>query len=132
GNVRQSLRRGRHRRARRSPHQVMRIIGVLDVMAGQVVRGIVGQRHLYRPWMSPLAGSSDPLAVARAFRDRFDISEIYVADLDAIAGGSPNLALIRSLQNDGVRLWVDAGIRTADDIEPLRRAGVARIVAGLE
>jgi phosphoribosylformimino-5-aminoimidazole carboxamide ribotide isomerase len=110
----------------------MRIVPVLDVMAGQVVRGIAGQRELYRPWRSPLVGSSEPLDVARAFRDRFGLSEIYVADLDAILGKSPNLPLLRSLHDDGFRLWVDAGIRTAGDVVPLRQAGVARVVAGLE
>ena len=110
----------------------MRIVPVLDVMADQVVRGIAGERHRYRPWRSPLASSSDPLPVARAFRDRFDLSEIYVADLDAILGGSPNLPLLHALKEDGFRLWVDAGIRTAVDAEPLRQGDVARIVAGLE
>jgi phosphoribosylformimino-5-aminoimidazole carboxamide ribotide isomerase len=110
----------------------MRIVPVLDVMAGQTVRGIAGERHRYRPWITPLAGSSEPLLVARAFRDRFGLAEIYVADLDAITGGPPNLALVRALQDDGFRLWVDAGIREAGDVEPLRHAGVARIVAGLE
>ena len=33
---------------------------------------------------------------------------------------------------DGFRLWVDAGIREAADAGPLRRAGVKRIIAGLE
>jgi phosphoribosylformimino-5-aminoimidazole carboxamide ribotide isomerase len=110
----------------------MRIVAVLDVMAGQVVRGIAGQRERYRPWLSPLAGSSEPLDVARAFRERFGLIEIYVADLDAILGAPPNLPLLRSLQDDGFRLWVDAGMRMAEDVVPLREAGVARIVAGLE
>ena len=117
---------------KRTPREAMRIVPVLDVMAGQVVRGIAGERHRYRPWSSPLAESSDPLTVARAFRDRFGLSEIYVADLDAIIGGSPNLPLLSALQDDGFRLWVDAGMRQSVDVEPLRQAGVARIVAGLE
>ena len=108
----------------------MRVIPVLDLMSGHVVRGIAGQRHLYRPWISPLANSSDPFAVARAIRDRFGLTTLYVADLDAIAGAAPALELYRQLQDDGFRLWVDAGIREAIDLEPLR--GVDRIVAGLE
>ena len=110
----------------------MRIVPVLDVMAGHVVRGIAGERHRYRPWRSPLVESADPLDVARAFRARYGLAEIYVADLDAILGGPLNLPLLRALQDDGFRLWVDAGIRTAIDIKPLRQAGVARLVAGLE
>jgi hypothetical protein len=66
----------------------MRIIPVMDLMAGQVVRGIAGRRAEYRPLVSPLCGSSAPLEVARAFRG-LGFSEMYLADLDAIAGATP-------------------------------------------
>jgi len=45
----------------------MRIIPVIDLMHGQVVRGIAGQRHTYQPIQSRLVASADPMAVARAF-----------------------------------------------------------------
>ena len=67
----------------------MRVIAVLDIMGGVVVRGIAGRRSEYRPIRSSLCSSSEPAAVARAIVERFGLQEFYIADLDAIAGGEP-------------------------------------------
>jgi phosphoribosylformimino-5-aminoimidazole carboxamide ribotide isomerase len=108
----------------------MHILPVLDLKGGQVVRGIAGRRDQYAPIRSALTASSEPLDVARAFRDRFGLTGLYVADLDAIAGAPPALPLYRALTADGFRLWVDAGVRREEDAEPL--ADLAGIVVGLE
>jgi phosphoribosylformimino-5-aminoimidazole carboxamide ribotide isomerase len=110
----------------------VRVLAVLDLKAGQVVRGVGGRREEYRPVVSQLATSSDPLEVASAFMDRLGLSELYVADLDAIAGGEPALATYAALRALGCVLWVDAGLRAAADVEPVLAAGVERVVAGLE
>ncbi|HYT92444.1 MAG TPA: HisA/HisF-related TIM barrel protein [Gemmataceae bacterium] len=110
----------------------MRIVPVLDVMNGQVVRGVGGRRAEYRPIVSRLTDSAAPLAVARAFRERFGLTHFYLADLDAIAGAAPTLPTYADLHADGFSLWVDAGIRRATDAVPLARAGIDGIVAGLE
>jgi phosphoribosylformimino-5-aminoimidazole carboxamide ribotide isomerase len=108
----------------------MRVLPVLDVKAGQVVRGIAGRRHEYAPIRSPLTASGEPLAVARAFRERFGLTELYLADLDAIAGAAPALPLYRALTAQGFALWVDAGVRQAEDAEAL--AELVGLVVGLE
>lgn len=110
----------------------MPILPVLDLRHGQVVRGVAGRRAEYRPIVSQLTASTEPLAVAQALRAHFGQTELYVADLDAIAGAPPALVLDRALQADGFRLWVDAGLRTEADAAPLLEAGVATLVAGLE
>lgn len=89
----------------------MRVIPVLDILRGQVVRGIAGRREDYRPIQSRIVDSSDPLDVARAFRTHWGLSELYIADLDAIAGSAPKYELYEQLSSDGFRLWVDFGIR---------------------
>ena len=104
----------------------MRVLPVLDLMGGHIVRGIAGRRAEYRP----LAGSSDPPAVARGFRRDFGLATLYLADLDAIAGNPPSLAVYEHLTADGFTLWVDAGLRGPSDAKPL--LGVHRLVAGLE
>src|SRR5262249_37669965 len=110
----------------------MRVIAVLDLKGGVVVRGIGGRRDEYRPVVSTLTTSSEPLAVAEAVRARLGLDEFYLADLDAILGGSPSLELFGHMRERGFRLWVDAGIRAAEDAAALEEAGVERIVAGLE
>jgi len=110
----------------------MRILPVLDLLEGRVVRGVAGQRERYRPIESTLTAGCDPLRIAEAIRSRFGLSELYVADLDAILHGRPNLHVLRSLGEAGFTLLVDAGLRRHEDAAPLRSAGVERVVAGLE
>src|SRR5438128_4087097 len=101
----------------------MRVIPVLDLLGGQVVRGVAGRRHEYRPVVSRLTPSAQPLDVARAFRAAFGLTELYLADLDAIAGAAPALPTYVTLQSAGFRLLVDAGVRAAADAGPLAEAG---------
>jgi phosphoribosylformimino-5-aminoimidazole carboxamide ribotide isomerase len=110
----------------------MRIIPVLDVQAGRVVRGIGGRREEYRPILSKLASSSDPVDVAVAFRSHLNVTQLYLADLDAIAGSPPALATYAVLQSNGFRLWVDAGVHDAKSAAVIAAATVEGVVLGLE
>jgi phosphoribosylformimino-5-aminoimidazole carboxamide ribotide isomerase len=110
----------------------MKIIPVLDLRGGQVVRGVAGRRQEYRPIVSTLVQTSVPLCVARAVRDHFGLCDLYLADLDAIAGQAAAIGTFTALRADGFRLWVDAGIRTDRDARPLIDIGVESIVVGLE
>ena len=102
-----------------------------------VVRGIAGERAEYRPIQSALVEGAAPVDVATAFRDTFGLSDVYLADLDAIAGAEPAWPLYAALLELGLRLWVDAGIGEPDRaaaLASLQTSGrqLARIVAGLE
>ncbi len=110
----------------------MRIVPVLDVMHGEVVRGVGGRRQEYRPIVSRLTSSSRPLDVANALASHFGCRELYVADLDAIGGGEPFWSLYSDLHEQGFRLWVDAGIRRMAQTHRLADAGIDSILAGLE
>lgn len=110
----------------------MRVLPVLDVMGGHVVRGVGGQRQEYRPVRSRLTASSRPLEVAQAFRDQLGLEEIYLADLDAIAGAEPAWSIFAGLRERGFRLWVDAGVRTLTRACQLVEAGSDDIIVGLE
>jgi phosphoribosylformimino-5-aminoimidazole carboxamide ribotide isomerase len=105
---------------------------VLDVRGRVVVRGVAGRRSEYRPIVSRLSASADPLVVARVFRERFGFTELYLADLNALAGAPPALDLYAALRSQGFTLWVDAGIRDAPTAGPLAASGVDYLVAGLE
>ena len=111
---------------------IVRVIPVLDLKAGMVVRGVAGEREKYRPIVSRLVSSSAPREVASALQTLFGLQEFYIADLDAIGGAPPALSIYAGIQSLGVNLWVDAGIRVMQQITPLLEAGVATVVVGLE
>jgi phosphoribosylformimino-5-aminoimidazole carboxamide ribotide isomerase len=115
----------------RSLSRPLRILPVLDLMGGLVVRGVAGRRQEYAPIVSRLTSSAEPVAVAAAFRDAFGFDELYLADLDAIGGKPPAWDIIAELLRLGFRLWVDAGPGN-DHAATLAKLGVQRIIAGLE
>src|SRR5260370_41727564 len=75
----------------------MQVLPVLDLLNGVVMRGGAGRRSEYRPVVSHLVASAEPLAVAEAFRTHFGLNELYLADLDAIAGRELSLPAYRAL-----------------------------------
>jgi phosphoribosylformimino-5-aminoimidazole carboxamide ribotide isomerase len=110
------------------------ILPVLDLMHRQIVRGIAGQRDEYRPIVSQWVDNAEPLAVARALRAQFGFDEFYLADLDAIRTGQPASDIYEQLKQDGFRLWIDSGLRTARDdaFAALQATNATSIVVGLE
>lgn len=87
----------------------MRIIPVIDLKGGAVVRAVAGVRRRYRPVRSVLAADSRPLTVATAFREAgFDT--VYVADLDALGGASPDWDALQQIAARGLDIWLDAGV----------------------
>lgn len=111
---------------------MVRIIPVIDLKAGTVVRGVGGRREEYRPIKSKLVEKPDPLEVARAFRDQLGLSEIYLADLDAIAGKPPALAMYQKILELRCALWVDAGVRNLATATVLANTGIEQVVVGQE
>jgi phosphoribosylformimino-5-aminoimidazole carboxamide ribotide isomerase len=87
----------------------MRVTPVIDLMNGQVVRAVAGHRSEYRPIYSLISADPRPATVARALVDRFGFETVYVADLDAIQGGKPNVEAWETIKNAGLKLWLDAG-----------------------
>jgi phosphoribosylformimino-5-aminoimidazole carboxamide ribotide isomerase len=88
----------------------LRVIPVIDLLHGQVVRGVAGQREKYRPIVSQLVDSAEPAAVATALAREFAATEVYVADLDAITRHSPSHQSWQSIAQSGLQLCLDAGI----------------------
>jgi phosphoribosylformimino-5-aminoimidazole carboxamide ribotide isomerase len=109
-----------------------RIIPVIDVLRGRAVHARGGRRDDYGPVRSVLRPGSDPIALAAAFRDVLGLAEIYLADLDAIAGAPPSVGLYRDLADLGLSTWIDAGLRDGSGVAPLLASGVGRVVVGLE
>ena len=93
----------------------MLLIPVIDLMRGQVVRAVRGDRQSYRPMVSKLCDGSDPLEMARALCRHCASSRLYVADLDALTGGVAQVDIVRALLRamPALELWLDAGFADA-------------------
>lgn len=116
----------------RPPTSDLRILPVLDLLNGVVVRGVGGRRNEYRPVESVLTTSAQPLDVARAFRERLGLTTLYVADLDGILHHRSNVEVFQRLAADGFELWIDGGLRSFEDVNRLLQAGAAKVIVGLE
>ncbi|MFK7817782.1 MAG: HisA/HisF-related TIM barrel protein [Planctomycetaceae bacterium] len=110
----------------------MRIIPVIDLLGGIVVRGIGGMRDKYRPITSSLVDSTAPLEVARALTAFTGSNYIYVADLDAIRTGMLSRDVLAELVEDGFQLLLDAGAFEFRQVQLLMDLGVQEVVVGLE
>jgi phosphoribosylformimino-5-aminoimidazole carboxamide ribotide isomerase len=109
----------------------MRVIPVIDLKSGAAVHAVRGERERYRPLRSEIAAGSDPVEITRAFRAALGLDELYVADLDAIAGGAVQVKLIAALAAEA-RLMVDAGVTEPATARRLLGLGAARVVIGTE
>jgi phosphoribosylformimino-5-aminoimidazole carboxamide ribotide isomerase len=88
-----------------------RLIPVLDVMGGGVVRAVGGIRENYQPIACPETGSRKPFDMASALLQIARANELYVADLDAITKGHGVSPAVRTiLEMWDVPTWLDAGI----------------------
>lgn len=110
----------------------MTIVPVIDVLDGLVVHAIAGRRDSYRPIETPLSDTSNPLEIASAFHREFGFNELYLADLNGLLYGRPDLELLRSLAGAGFDLLTDVGLREKDQAGQLFDAGVRQVVAALE
>jgi phosphoribosylformimino-5-aminoimidazole carboxamide ribotide isomerase len=109
----------------------MRVIPVIDLKGAVAVHAVRGQRERYRPLRSEIVAGSDPVQVTRAVRNALGLDELYVADLDAIAGGSADRATIAALAREA-RVMVDAGVTGVAEAGRLLELGAARVVVGTE
>ncbi len=98
----------------------VRVVGVIDLKEGAAVHAVRGERERYRP-------IGEALSVAR----RFGLDELYVADLDAIAGGAVQSETIAALARMA-RVMVDAGVSEPERARALLDLGVDRVVVGTE
>jgi HisA/HisF family protein len=97
----------------------MKLIPVVDLMQGQVVRAVRGDRAAYRPIVSQLCAGSDPVTVATAMCKHCaqgqPHQQLYIADLDALLGRPAQVAVLRTILHalPDLELWLDAGFASA-------------------
>ncbi|HMD89077.1 MAG TPA: HisA/HisF-related TIM barrel protein, partial [Anaerolineaceae bacterium] len=111
----------------------MRLIPVIDLKAGLVVHAVKGERENYQPLQSILCDGPEPKEVARSFRDKLGLTEIYIADLDAIQGTGNHKQIISSLVNqEEMQVLLDAGAGDPQAVHSLLELGVKKVIIGAE
>ncbi len=92
---------------------MFRIIFVLDILNGNAVHAVRGERAKYQPVSgSRICDSSSPLDIISALAPK----EVYVADLDRLQHLGDNFELIQKI-SAMAKTMVDAGVEDMDDIE---------------
>jgi phosphoribosylformimino-5-aminoimidazole carboxamide ribotide isomerase len=116
---------------------IVKILPVIDLKGGLVVRGVAGKREEYRPVVSKLTSDATPRGVARAFRELVGAKDVYVADLDAIGGAEPDWKSLEQIAVEGLKVWLDCGVGNVERAKLIaeyasRSGSLAAIVVGLE
>jgi HisA/HisF family protein len=110
----------------------LKVIPVIDILNGKVVHAVKGKRSEYKPLQSILTDSTEPVAVAKAFKN-IGFTELYIADLDAIIDCSTSFTLLKQIVDEtGLNLMVDAGITSLERAKTLLDNGVSRVIIGTE
>lgn len=123
----------------------MRVIGVIDLRNGRAVhaRAATGDgsvaaaeaaRRAYQRIDTALGRHvrGDARALAGAYVDLLDLTEIYVADLDAILDGVPPSVLVEQIAGLGVPLWLDAAVSSVGSALHAVELGASQLIVGLE
>lgn len=113
---------------------IVHIIPVIDLLHGQVVQAIRGQRQHYRPIQSQLTSSHALYDVVAAILQAYACDCVYIADLNALLQDPTQpdhrheiATTMRAFPE--LQWWVDAGIRTTVQLEAWRALGVRPILA---
>jgi phosphoribosylformimino-5-aminoimidazole carboxamide ribotide isomerase len=110
----------------------LKITPVLDVLGGVAVHAVRGRRKDYQPLKSVLCASSEPVDVAAALKT-LGFSMLYMADLDAITGGHPNLSMFtRIADKTGLELMVDAGVTSLEAAKKVLNSQTSKVIIGTE
>jgi uncharacterized protein related to proFAR isomerase len=88
----------------------------------------------YRPIVTALASSSNPVDVAKGLYKFYPFRKFYVADLDGIEGRGRNVHLVPSLSAAlrNAEIWIDAGTASRSAARAVLAAPVTTLVVGTE
>lgn len=113
---------------------MLRVIPVIDLLAGEVVHARRGDRANYRAVQSVLCRGAQPEAVLGGLLTLAPFSTVYCADLDAIQGRGDHRATLRRLRAafPEVEFWVDAGLHDADSLRRWHDEDLGRPIVGAE
>ncbi len=109
-------------------------MGVVDLLAGRAVHARGGTRGNYRPVQKVASTSIEPgdaVAMAQTYAN-LGITEMYVADLNAILGREPQDEAVGALAKSGLPCWLDAAASSVNAARHALDLGASRVIVGLE
>jgi len=110
-----------------------KVIPVLDILKSTAVHAIKGERAEYKPLVSKLIKSSNPLEIIQLLNSKYSISEFYIADLDAIINQNPSIQLLNSiLKIPKIKIMIDPGIVNTEDVIQYSEYNINKLIIGLE
>ncbi|GAA5510359.1 HisA/HisF-related TIM barrel protein [Novipirellula caenicola] len=92
------------------------IVAVVDLKSGLAVHAVAGKRTAYQPIAIQGEADGDPFSLIAHYR-RLGIRSLYIADLDSILQGQPQVELLRGLiatTPDFDEVLVDIGLPETD------------------
>ena len=100
------------------------------------MHAVGGRRTEYAPVVSAAGArvDGDAGALARVYVSDLGAHELYVADLDAIDGGTAaaNREIVAAVTSTGAPLWLDAGVSSVEAARTVVALGASVVVVGLE
>jgi phosphoribosylformimino-5-aminoimidazole carboxamide ribotide isomerase len=100
-----------------------RLVFVMDLLDGQVVHALRGQRDQYQPInrFSSLVHSPDPLQIIQELKPR----ELYIADLNRLTGRGDNRIVVKALRRQAAHIMLDYGLHELTELQEAGTAGLA-------
>ncbi len=110
------------------------VVPVVDIRNGIAVQARAGDRANYAPLSSPLVTTPEPVTALSGLMSLFPFRAVYVADLDAIERGAPNVEAVAAMAVAAptAELWLDAGVAGEAAVRAARGWGAGRVVIGSE
>lgn len=109
------------------------IIPVIDILNSTAVHAIKGERINYKPLKSNLFQSSNPVDIVRTIKKKYNFHEFYIADLDSIIKGIPNLQLVNQILDiSKIDLILDPGIVDLKGVNHFKALKIKSLIIGLE
>ena len=111
------------------------VVGVIDLLGGRAVHAVAGVRALYQPFVPSVRldiSPGDTDALARWYVEDLGLDALYVADLDALQGRTPQRSIVSRVCRRQASVLVDAGVSTTDAARAVLAVGAASVVVALE
>ncbi|MFX1493293.1 MAG: HisA/HisF-related TIM barrel protein [Promethearchaeota archaeon] len=110
-----------------------KIYPVIDILNSIAVHAVKGERDNYQPLKSPLFNTSEPFDIIRNLKEKFNINQFYIADLDAIIKQKPNFRILENiLKIENIDIIIDPGIKSINDLRQFTEFKIESIILGLE